>query len=248
MKILPKKILLMFIDACMLICAYSAALLLRFDFTYSNIPQEYVDGHIRLMLVWVVLTIVVFYGCKLYHSVWRLASVSDLRAIGTAYIILMPVYFLSTWIMHIRMPISYYMVGYVLSFCVTVGIRFSYRFYISCVNHFKNDLIKTDAKQDRIMIVGAGAAGQMIARDLLNSNKLHAKICCFIDDNTSKKGKRMEGIPIVGTRYDIPAMVEKYQINHIIYAIANAPAQDRKEILHICNETGCRVQKIPSIY
>ena len=58
----------------------------------------------------------------------------------------------------------------------------------------------------------------------------------------------MEGIPIVGGRYDIPAMVKKYKINSIIYAIADAPAQDRKEILHICNETGCRLQRIPGIY
>jgi FlaA1/EpsC-like NDP-sugar epimerase len=248
MKMIPKKLVLIFIDVCMIFFAYSAALFLRFDFKYSNIDEKYIDGHIHLILIWVILTIIVFHICKLYHSVWRLASVSDLRAIGSAYLVLIPVYLLSSYFMQIRMPISYYLIGYILSFCATVGIRFSYRLYYSMINHLKNAFGKKDGEHDRIMVIGAGAAGQMIVKELLNSEELHTKICCFIDDNKYKKGRVMEGIPIVGGRYDIPAMVKKYKINSIIYAIADAPAQDRKEILHICNETGCRLQRIPGIY
>ena len=248
MKMIPKKLVLTFIDVCMIFFAYSAALFLRFDFKYSNIDEKYINGHIQLIVVWVILTLIVFNTCKLYHSVWRLASVSDLRAIGSAYVVLIPVYLLSSFFMQIRMPISYYLIGYILSFCATVGIRFSYRLYYSMINHLKNDFAKKDGEHDRIMVIGAGAAGQMIVKELLNSEELHTKICCFIDDNKYKKGRVMEGIPIVGGRYDIPAMVKKYKINSIIYAIADAPAQDRKEILHICNETGCRLQRIPGIY
>ena len=248
MKMIPKKLVLMFIDVCTIFFAYSAALFLRFDFKYSNIDEIYIDGHIQLIVVWAILTVVVFYLCKLYHSIWRLASVSDLRAIGSAYLVLIPVYLLSSFIMQIRMPISYYVIGYILSFCATVGSRFSYRLYMSLINHLKNNFAKEDENQERIMVIGAGAAGQMIVKELLNSEELHTKICCYIDDNMNKKGRMMEGIPIVGGRYDIPAMVKKYNINHIIYAIANAPAQDRKEILRICNETGCRLQRIPGIY
>ena len=248
MKMIPKKLVLTFIDVCMIFFAYSAALFLRFDFKYSNIDEKYINGHIQLIVVWVILTLIVFNICKLYHSVWRLASVSDLRAIGSAYVVLIPVYLLSSFFMQIRMPISYYLIGYILSFCATVGIRFSYRLYYSMINHLKNDFAKKDGEHDRIMVIGAGAAGQMIVKELLNSDELHTKICCFIDDNKYKKGRVMEGIPIVGGRYDIPAMVKKYKINSIIYAIADAPAQDRKEILHICNETGCRLQRIPGIY
>lgn len=248
MKMIPKKLVLMFIDVCMILFTYSAALFLRFDFKYSNIEEIYIDGHIQLMVVWAILTVIVFYICKLYHSVWRLASVSDLRSIGSAYLLLIPAYLISSYFMQIRMPVSYYLIGYILSFCATVGIRFSYRLYMSVINHLKNDFGKADGEQERIMVIGAGAAGQMIVKELLNSEELHTKICCFIDDNKGKKGKMMEGIPIVGGRYDIPAMVKKYKINHIIYAIANAPAQDRKEILHICNETGCRLQRMPGIY
>ena len=248
MKMIPKKLVLTFIDVCMIFFAYSAALFLRFDFKYSNIDEKYINGHIQLIVVWVILTLIVFNTCKLYHSVWRLASVSDLRAIGSAYVVLIPVYLLSSFFMQIRMPISYYLIGYILSFCATVGIRFSYRLYYSMINHLKNAFGKKDGERDRIMVIGAGAAGQMIVKELLNSEELHTKICCFIDDNKYKKGRVMEGIPIVGGRYDIPAMVKKYKINSIIYAIADAPAQDRKEILHICNETGCRLQRIPGIY
>ncbi|MBR3811327.1 MAG: polysaccharide biosynthesis protein [Agathobacter sp.] len=248
MKMIPKKLVLTIIDICILFFSYSAALFLRFDFKYSNIDEKYIDGHLQLIVVWIVLTLVVFYICKLYHSVWRLASVSDIRAIGSAYLLLIPAYLLSSYVMQIRMPISYYLIGYILSFCATVGVRFSYRLYTSFVNHLKNDYGNGKEEQDHIMVIGAGAAGQMIVKELLNSDELQNKICCFIDDNKTKKGKRMEGIPIVGGRYDIPSAVEKYKINRIIYAIANAPAEDRKEILHICNKTGCRLQKMPGIY
>ena len=106
MKMIPKKFVLMFIDVCMIFFTYSAALFLRFDFKYSSIDEKYIDGHMQLMVVWAILTIVVFYICKLYHSIWRLASVSDLRAIGSAYLVLIPVYLLSSFFMQIRMPIS----------------------------------------------------------------------------------------------------------------------------------------------
>ena len=158
MKMIPKKLVLTFIDVCMIFFAYSAALFLRFDFKYSNIDEKYINGHIQLIVVWVILTLIVFNTCKLYHSVWRLASVSDLRAIGSAYVVLIPVYLLSSFFMQIRMPISYYLIGYILSFCATVGIRFSYRLYYSMINHLKNDFAKKDGEHDRIMVIGAGCA------------------------------------------------------------------------------------------
>lgn len=243
-KLLPKKLVLMFIDAIIIICAYSVALLLRFDFRYSNIPRIFEEGHIKLIGALVVVTIIIFYCRKLYHSIWSLVSMAEIQRIASAYFLLLPAYILVSVLMRIRMPISYYLMGYVLSFIMVIGVRFSYRIYVSYVEHGR----KGEQCKSRIMIIGAGSAGAMLARELLNSDKMNAKICCFIDDEKSKLGRFLEGIPIVGGRDEILDKVEEYNINHIIYAIANTETKNRKEILNICKEANCKLQSIPGIY
>lgn len=244
-KVLPKKVIVMFADMIIILASYSLALLLRFDFHISNIPEEFWDGHRDMIMVYVVATIVVFELCKLYHMVWRLVSLIEIQRIVEAYLILAPIYAVISWFMNIRMPVSYYMMGYVVSFCLVTSIRFSYRVYISYMHHHKKI---SDKPQNRIMIIGAGSAGQVLAKELLTNDKLNTKACCFIDDNKEKIGKVLEGIPIVGDRSDIMLMAKKYRVNRIIYAIANTSVQNRRDILNICKETGCKLQTVPGIY
>ena len=188
----------------------------------------------------------IFYICRLYHSIWRLASVAELRMIITAYLVIMVVDVAGMLFMHLRMPRSYYFMGYVLCFCMTAGTRFSYRLLRSYTNRKRQDEGKDE--QDRIMIIGGGEAGQILIKELINSSRFHTKVCCVIDDNPNKRGRVLEGIPIVGDRNDILEMVEKYEVNHIIYAIPTSSAKTRKEILNICKETKCRLQTVPGVY
>lgn len=239
-----KAILLGFADVLIVLASYLAALLLRFDFIYSNIPPEYIQGYLWSMPFWIAATIVVFYGCRLYHSIWRLASVAELRMILTAYIILAAVYAAGMLFMHLRMPRSYYFMGYIISFCLTTGIRFSYR----VIRFYSRSAAPAQVKSDRIMVIGAGSAGQMLIKELVNSDKMETQVCCVIDDNPNKKGRMLEGIPIVGNRYDIVDMVKKYNINHIIYAIPATTGKNRKDILNLCKDTGCRMQTVPGVY
>ena len=226
--------------------SYFLALLLRFDFIFSRIPVNYLEGYLWSMPYWILSTIVIFYICRLYHSIWRLASVAELRMIITAYLIIMVVDVAGMLFMHLRMPRSYYFMGYVLCFCMTAGTRFSYRLLRSYTNRKRQDEGKDE--QDRIMIIGGGEAGQILIKELINSSRFHTKVCCVIDDNPNKRGRVLEGIPIVGDRNDILEMVEKYEVNHIIYAIPTSSAKTRKEILNICKETKCRLQTVPGVY
>ena len=239
-----KAILLAFADTMVVAGSYYLALLLRFDFEYSSIPVEYIQGYLWSMPYWIVSTVVVFYVCRLYHSIWRLASVAELRMILTAYVVLIPVQVIGGIFMHLRMPRSYYFMGYVLSFCLTTGIRFSYRI----IRFYASRIAVADEKDDRIMIIGAGSAGQILIKELINSQKLHTRVCRVIDDNPNKKGRMLEGVPIVGNRYDIPEMVRKYEVNHIIYAIPATTGKNMKAILNICKDTGCRMQTVPGVY
>ena len=240
-----RAILIMFVDALSVMISDFLALLLRFDFVFSRIPVNYLEGYLWSMPYWILSTIVIFYICRLYHSIWRLASVAELRMIITAYLIIMVVDVAGMLFMHLRMPRSYYFMGYVLCFCMTAGTRFSYRLLRSYTNRKRQE---GKDEQDRIMIIGGGEAGQILIKELINSSRFHTKVCCVIDDNPNKRGRVLEGIPIVGDRNDILEMVEKYEVNHIIYAIPTSSAKTRKEILNICKETKCRLQTVPGVY
>lgn len=239
-----KAFLIAFLDALIILAAYLLALILRFDFIFSRIPQEYIEGYLWSMPYWIASTIVVFYGCRLYHSVWRLASISELQMSIIAYIILIPVYALGIFFMRLAMPRSYYFIGYLLSFLMTTGIRFSFRFLRFYVRKREDD---EGSGQDRIMIIGGGAAGQAVIKELVGNRSFHAKVCCVIDDSPNKWGRMLEGIPIVGDRNDILAAVKKYKINRIIYAIPATTGKNRKDILNICKETNCRLQTVPGV-
>ena len=240
-----QAILVAFLDALFVVISYGAALILRFDFSFSSIPEAYRSGYLWSMPFWIASTIVVFYAFRLYHSIWRLASISELQMSIAAYIVLLPVYGLGIIFMHLRMPKAYYFMGFIISFCMTTALRFSYRMFQT---YFGNREGAGDEEQNRIMVIGGGAAGQTLIRELINSRRLHTKVCCVIDDNPNKIGRDLEGIPIVGNRDDILTMVDRYKINHIIYAIPATTGKNQKEILNICKETKCRLQTVPGVY
>ena len=239
-----KAILVGTLDLVTILGSYFLALLLRFDFLFSSIDPSYVEGFLRSILPWAAVTIAVFYVCRLYHSIWSLASTAELLAILRAYLILLPVYWVLKVVLKLHMPRSYYVVGFIINFCMTTGMRFSYRVLRTQIN----DIRHGGHAVERIMLIGGGAAGQMLIKEMQNSSRVNAKICCVIDDNPNKKGRFIEGIEIVGNRYDIVNMAKKYRIDTIIYAIPSNDLKERTAILNICKETQCRLRTIPGMY
>ncbi len=240
-----RAVLIAALDVISILGVYFFALLLRFDFKFSAIEPTFVDGYLNSIPLWCIVTLVVFYLCRLYHSVWRQVSMAELEMIVKAYGILVPVYYCVVKLTRLHMPRSYYVMGLVLSFCMTTAIRFGYRLVRMVARGVER---RTDKNIQRIMVIGGGAAGQMIIRELNNSNKLHTMVCCVIDDNPNKRGRMLEGIEIVGNRQDIAAMAQKYQITDIFFAIPTCPAEERRAILNICKETGCKLKTIPGMY
>ena len=105
---IKKVLMLVLADILIVLISYFMALLLRFDFVFSSIPEEYLMGYLWSMPFWIISTIVIFYICRLYHSIWRLASVAELQMILIAYSILAVVYSLGMLFMQMHMPRSYY--------------------------------------------------------------------------------------------------------------------------------------------
>ena len=100
----------------------------------------------------------------------------------------------------------------------------------------------------RVMLIGAGNAAQSILRDINRAREVRDKVVCIIDDNPNKWHRYMEGIPIVGGRDDILLAAEKYKVDEIYLAIPSATVQQRRDILNICNETGCKLKQLPGLY
>lgn len=103
-------------------------------------------------------------------------------------------------------------------------------------------------KTDKILIVGAGEVGRSFVEELHREHSDGMQVSCIIDDDPLKAGQNIDGVPIIGNRYDIADAVKLYKIDDIIFAIPSAYGTDRQEILNICRDTGCRVQTVPTLH
>ena len=162
--------------------------------------------------------------------------------IGTA--ITGVIYFVTVTLCIYRMPVSYYLFGIIIQFCLTLGIRFAYRF-ILLLRGRKNE---NAPYEKRVMLIGAGSAGQMIFRDIKHAKETSEKVYCFIDDNENKWGRYIDDVPVFGGREHIMEAVAKFGIEKIYVAIPSAKPEDKREILRICNETNCELMNLPGMY
>lgn len=239
------EIMLMIYDIVVITASFFAALLLRFDGRYSLIPKRYIASYYKTILVYAVLSIIVFWCVRLYHSIWRFASYVELIRISAATAITFFLQMAVTLAFGIWMPLSYYVWGTALQFLFVVGVRFSYRFIL--LERGRRE--KATAATKRIMLIGAGNAGQQILRDINHARETsNERVVCIIDDNPNKWNRTMDGIPVAGGRDDILANVEKFKIDEICLAIPSASLQAKRDILNICSETDCKLRQLPGMY
>ncbi len=248
MKYIPtSQVLAIFVmDVTAIIVASFAALFVRFEFSFSNIPTEYIDRYVRILPLTLVVTFFFFLIWKLYRSVWRYASATELINIACAVTCAGVSQVLLCFILQNNMPRSYYVLYVFFLFFLTCGVRFSYR--ISRVIDSKRSSIFNKNRQNNVMIIGAGAAANMILKEIESSQYVNLHPKCIIDDQPGCHGKLLRGIPIVGGRDMILDAVAEYGIDEIIFAIPSANRAVRKEILDICKETGCKLRTIPGTY
>ena len=236
--------LLVLYDIIVVNLAYLAALWLRFDCNYDSIPLKYLKPAFQIMPLHTIVMLVVLASMRLYQSVWRYASLPELIRILWVSLIGAVTQIAGTLLFLRRMPISYYFMGWMLMFATLAVSRFGYR-AMHMIYRGKN---KGSHKGKNVMVIGAGEAGKQLLDEMLRSRHLSAQIKCFIDDDTSKHGKYISDIPIVGGRTEILMAAHKYEINQIILAIPSLNAKERRDILSICKETGCELMSVPGIY
>ena len=243
---ITRIILLIVMDLFSALLASVLSLYVRYDFRFMDVPREFWEAILDIYLFNIIVTVSVFYIFRLYNSVWRYASDTELVNNGIAVILCAVMQPVMCWVEGVKLPASYpFYYGFFLMI-FTCGMRFSYRILRVLQSHRLNH----SGRSQRVncMIVGAGAAGNAILKEIETSNYLNMHVVCAIDDNPGCHGKYLRGVPIVGGQETIPENVEKYAVDEIIIAIPSASRQKIKPIVEICKETGCRLQILPGMY
>ena len=246
-------------DAVAIATAYFLGLMLRFDFQYSKILDYYLEAYKRFIPYYIVFCLALFWLLRLYRSIWRYASFSELARILTASAISCAVHvfgirlFLGSGLPVNRMPISYHVVGSIVQLFLVALIRFAYRFWMLMSTRIASSSggLKRSYPRfhiPRVMLVGAGDAGRLILRDIQTAAEVQEQVVCIIDDDKNTWRRFMDGVEIVGGREMIPEAAEKYQVDKIYVAIPSASMQTRKEILEICAQTDCEIKNLPGVF
>lgn len=245
----PKKrirvsLLLCYDIGAILISEY-CALLIRFEFRPSLIKEVFLESMLHYSFINVLCTLLIFSLFSLYESLWRYASVTELLNTVLACVVSSMAQVVGMYMLQYRMPRSYFILYLLILLPLMVAGRFSYRF----LRIMKQRMYTDHLEQPIItMVIGAGDAGTLIIKEMQSSYHLKNKVVCVIDDNPQKKGTRILGLPIVGGRDKIPYAVKKYRIQEIVVAIPTIVPKDKKELLEICKETGCKLRILPGMY
>ena len=237
-------LLLIVYDFCAVLVSYLSALWIRFECNFNKIDPVFIETYYHTIGTYAAFCVVVFWFLRLYKSIWRFASYTELIRVilGTGITGICHIVFVS--IMVQRMPVSYYVFGIMLQFILTLGVRFAYRFILLLRGRREESV----ASEKKVMLIGAGNAGQLILRDIKSSKETNERVCCFIDDNPNKWGRYIDNIPVFGGRDCIMEAAAKFEIDKIYVALPSAQPEDKREILRICNETSCELLNLPGMY
>ena len=246
-KRVARIVLLAILDAGSVALAYFLALLIRFEFDVSSIGQAYIYDYQVLIIPYILIAIASMWTFRLYHSIWTYASTTELVHLVYSWVVIQVGILVVYLVTQIRMPLSFWIMGAILGFCFTTALRFGYRFLrMMRVRARANSA--NGKTPENVMIIGAGSAGRDLIHEIKFSDKLNWRVVCAIDDNPSKAGKYLDGVPIVGGRKRIIDAVKEYGVTQIVFDIPSATGTARRDILEICQQTGCKLLAMPGIY
>ena len=220
-----------------------AALLLRFELSPAQASEAgFMSSVMSYMWLNTLITVIIFWIFGLYNSLWEFAGVHELVRIALASACSGAAVWFGMLLSGLPVPRSYPFIYILVLFVAASFPRFIYRL-------LRNQ--RAASKQGtrrRTMLIGGGAAGAMVIREFQNSSHSENQVVCVIDDNPSKRGALLMGVPIVGDREKIESTVQKYGIEEIVLAIPSAQLKDRTELISICQRTGCRLKTLPALY
>lgn len=242
-QLLTRRAFLVLYDIMAVCLANFLALVLRYSMEMDEIPDYFMQSVIDHLPIGIVVTLLVFYFFRLYHSLWAYAGMSELQNIVMASFISAGIQGIFMVAMARRVPASYYFFNAFLLLGFTFVSRFSYRFARETRRRKRNS-----KNSIAVMIVGAGDAGNTLIKEIRSSYFSTMNIKCIIDDDPNKWGRYIQGIKVAGGRDSIVENAALHGIDEIIIAIPSAPRRLIKEIVEIGGQTSCKLRTLPGIY
>lgn len=242
-----RRISLMLMDICIVIAASIGALVVRFEFSISAVPEYYMEVIWKSLPLMMLIAIAVFSFFRLYSTLWYYAGATELLYLTSACIVDALLNALMILLIYRKvdypLPRSWYFLYGAFLLILMVICRFSQR----GIKTLSSRRLQ-EGKMKCVLIVGAGEAGNAIIKEIVNSRYVNMKIVGIVDDDKTKRGKFLHGIKVIGDRNDIIDIAESRRVDEIIIAMPSTSAQEMKQILDICKQTGCELKRLPGMF
>ena len=243
--VLWRQLALLCFDTVVLVLSAVLALALRYEFDFSDAGFiNYFENIVKLLPVTVILSLLIFNLLGLYTSIWTFVGEQELVRVVLACLLSSAQWITVQFLFRMRVPRSFAVFHFFLLFAMVAFARFFYRL----LRRFRDRWECRNLPRRRTLVIGAGEAGAMVVRELQRSHFSESEVVCMVDDNVGKLGRTLYGVKVVGTLAEIEDVVEKYEIEDIIFAIPSMPLQDQRAILNRCKDTDCQLKTLPGIY
>ena len=234
-----RRLLIIFVQIAIFASSAIAAFLLRFEF---NIPRSEFHHLRAAILTWIVVKAVIFHVAGLNRGWWRFVSVHDIARLALANTLASGLGGVLIGLSNSGFPRSIYIIDLLICFLATSGIRVIVRVIIEM-----GIQIEQADSDKRLLIYGAGAAGQALLREIRSNPQLVYRIFGFLDDDIHMRGVSIQGIQVLGTGEDLAREVTRHQIDEVLIAMPSASGQQMTAILERCHQANVPCKTIPGL-
>ncbi len=221
------------------------AVWLRFEGIIDSHYYSLIEHYILMI---VIIKILVYAYFNMYKSLWKYASIDEIFSITLAVFVSNIICIFCLYVLKASVPSSVYVLVIIFDLILLGLIRFSYRLLRKLTIFFNSTISSSKSSKKNTLIVGAGAAGSMVAKEFKKHDELGYHIIGFVDDDVNKQSRSLNGFKVLGGTKDISQIVSKYMIDEIIIAIPSASKEILKNIVNICNENSANLKLLPGLY
>jgi FlaA1/EpsC-like NDP-sugar epimerase len=232
-----RRVVIVLLHLLLVVVANYTAFLLRFD---GSIPPNYMQMFLQVLPWLIVARLVTFAPFRLYEGLWRYAGVWDLRNIIIGVVASSGLFYqIALWrLSDISYPRSILVIDAVLLIVAMGGARLGRRLF--------HELSRGDRSR-RVLVLGAGDAGEKIVRDMKGTAGSPYEPIGFVDDNPAKTGIRIHGVPVLGTRASLSALIEQYEPAELLLAAPSASPAVVNEVVRALEPYKIPIKTLPSL-
>lgn len=216
---------------------------------WSEVLPTYGSPLLTMLLLSLGVKPLVYHLFGLYRRIWTYASVDELKliaqAVTAASLIVAPAMLAAFYLGWLTaLPRSALGIDWLISLLMVGGVRFMLRLLAES----GGPTPARSGKIRRVLVVGAGSAGALVARELQKNRQMNLSLVGFLDDDPAKRGHQIYGVPVMGALADLPSVLDARQVDEVIVAIPSAPGRVLRPLADICRLKGVPFRTMPGIY